>query len=216
MRFAAFSVVAFAGCIATAIAGESADAQKGKAAPSAGPTLVFSQVVAFSAPQEFTGAFEDRSATGYLKEFVLKGETADKWSQKISLSGAKATAADPQASSLSVLQGAAGRFQRRCPTSFVVKPIGVAPAGTAEGFAAIMGCGSVKPGAGAAVSEIALVVALKGSPDDYTIQWAEHGPAANQAPELDETKWRARFEQLLPIRVCNPEPNEAAPYPSCR
>jgi hypothetical protein len=211
MRVHALFVTVLAGCIAAATAGESAPKDTGPPVPSVTP--VFSQLVAFSIPREFTQALDEKSATAHLRELVLKGENADKWSQKISLTGTKGAASDQQSTSLSILQAAAGRFQRRCPTSFVVKPVGIVPAGASEGFAVIVGCGTVKPGTPA--SEIAIVFAARGSADDYIIQWSERGPATDQAPVLDEAKWKARFDQLLPIRICDPVPTEAAPYPSC-
>jgi hypothetical protein len=213
MRVHALFLTILAGCIAAATAGESVVAPKDTGPPVPSVTPVFSQLVAFSIPREFTQALDEKSATAHLREFVLKGENADKWSQKITLTGTRGAATDTQSSSLTILQALAGRFQRRCPTSFVVKPVGIVPAGASEGFAAILGCGTVKPGTPA--SEIAIVVAARGSADDYIIQWAERGPATDQPPVLDEAKWKSRFDQLLPIRVCDPVPNEAAPYPSC-
>ena len=63
-------------------------------------------------------------------------------------------------------------------------------------------------------SETALIIAVRGSADVYTIQWAERGPGADK-PALDDAKWRDRLSKLNPIMFCAIVPGEAAPYPSC-
>jgi hypothetical protein len=62
---------------------------------------------------------------------------------------------------------------------------------------------------------VALLIAVKGFSDYYTIQWAERAAPSNEAPILDDTKWSARFRRLNPIKLCDRVPNEPAPYPSC-
>ncbi|MGZ3350874.1 MAG: hypothetical protein ACXU89_18215, partial [Xanthobacteraceae bacterium] len=81
-----------------------------------------------------------------------------------------------------------------------------------EAYAAVAGCGKV--GADGH-SETALIVAVKGSSDAYTIQWAERTAQASSARDIDEAKWRGRLRELMPIRLCAIVPGEAAPYPSC-
>ena len=63
-------------------------------------------------------------------------------------------------------------------------------------------------------SETALIVAIKGRADYYTVQWAVRAPTAGKAP-IDETRWVARLRQLQPIRLCPIVAGERAPYPSC-
>jgi hypothetical protein len=58
------------------------------------------------------------------------------------------------------------------------------------------------------------IVAVRGSADVYTIQWAERGPGADK-PAVDDAKWRDRLSKLDPIMFCAIVPGEAAPYPSC-
>jgi hypothetical protein len=47
-----------------------------------------------------------------------------------------------------------------------------------------------------------MIQAFKGKADVYSIQWSERGPPQEQAPVLDEAKWKARLQQLGPIRIC--------------
>jgi hypothetical protein len=58
-------------------------------------------------------------------------------------------------------------------------------------------------------SETALIIAVRGSADVYTIQWAERGPGADK-PALDDAKWRDRLSKLNPIMFCAIVPGETA------
>ena len=64
-------------------------------------------------------------------------------------------------------------------------------------------------------SETALIVAVKGISDAYTIQWAERAASPASGPAIDDAKWQGRLRELMPIRLCAIVPGEAAPYPSC-
>ena len=79
-------------------------------------------------------------------------------------------------------------------------------------LAAVASCGEVNS---SGHSETALIVAVQGAADAYTIQWAERTMPAAASPAIDEAKWRERLHQLMPIRLCAIVPGEAAPYPSC-
>jgi hypothetical protein len=63
-----------------------------------------------------------------------------------------------------------------------------------------------------------LIIAVRGSADVYTIQWAERAPGADK-PAIDDAKsrdkWKDRLSKLNPIMFCAIVPGEAAPYPSC-
>ncbi|MCL2344649.1 MAG: hypothetical protein FWC58_02195 [Desulfobulbus sp.] len=176
-------------------------------------TPIFSQIVLMSYPSSFRPAHENRSGSQYIQESVPEGETVEKWSQMITLTGAKGLAANPKATPQLLAQQIAGGFQRACPASYSGKGLGNFKVGEHEAFMALAGCGSVQ--IGPPRSEIALLIVIKGSDDYYTIQWAERGQPLNQPPVLDDSKWSARFKQLNPIKLCNRVPNEQAPYPSC-
>jgi hypothetical protein len=87
-------------------------------------TPVFSQLVTFQYPKGFKGAFENTTPTKYIQEHVLEGQTKDNWTQMITLTGAKDAAANPQVTPTVALQSIAAGFQRACPETFAVKPLG--------------------------------------------------------------------------------------------
>jgi hypothetical protein len=174
---------------------------------------IFSQLVSFSMPQTFVVIGENTNGPSYLREAVLKGETADRWTQMITVTGAKGAAANPNVSPESVAASIAGGFKSACPDTFVAKGLGPAKFGDQQAYTAIASCGSVVS-APDKHSETALVVAVKGSADYYTLQWAERTPSSGK-PAIDEAKWLERLRQLQPIRLCPIVPGEAAPYPSC-
>lgn len=174
---------------------------------------IFGQLVTFSMPQAFVVVGENTNGPSYLREAVLKGETADRWTQMITVTGAKGATANPNVSPESVAASIAGGFKSACPDTFVAKGLGRTKFGDQEAYTAIASCGSVVS-APDKHSETALVIAVKGSADYYTLQWAERTPTSGK-PVIDEAKWQDRLRQLQPIRLCPIVPGEAAPYPSC-
>lgn len=173
---------------------------------------VFGQLVAFSLPSNFVTAFEDAKPDSYTREAVPKGESVQQWSEMITLTGAKGAASAPNASAEKFAGVIAGGFQRACPDSFAARGSPMRIAGF-EAFMAVVGCGRVS-GTSEARSETALIVAIKGTADLYTLQWAERGaPAAK--PDIENAKWQARMQRLAPIKLCTIVPGEKPPYPSC-
>jgi len=174
---------------------------------------IFGQLVTFSLPAGFVTVFENTKGPSYLREAVPKGETVERWTQMITVTGAKGAAGNPNISPESAAASLVGGFKSACPETFAAKGFGPAKFGDQDAYAAVAGCGQVASSADKH-SEIALIVAVKGSTDYYTLQWAERGPAAGRAT-IDEAKWLARLRQLQPIRFCPIVPGEKAPYPSC-
>lgn len=174
---------------------------------------IFSQLVTFSMPQAFVVVGENTNGPNYIREAVLKGETASRWTQMITITGAKGLVANPKLTPEAFAASIAGGFKSACPDTFVAKGVGPAKFGDQDAYVALASCGSVEA-APDKHSETALVVAVKGSADYYTLQWAERTPASGK-PVIDEAKWLARLRQLQPIRLCPIVPGEAAPYPSC-
>ena len=103
-------------------------------------------------------------------------------------------------------------FKKTCPESFTVKDFGEAKLGDRDAYMAVASCGEVNS---SGHSETALIVAVQGAADAYTIQWAERTAPAAASPAIDEARWRERLAELMPIRLCAIVPGEAAPYPSC-
>jgi hypothetical protein len=130
----------------------------------------------------------------------------------ITVTGAKGLVSNPKVSPETFAASIAGGFKSACPDTFAVKVIGPTRFGDQEAFVAVASCGVVA--SADKHSESALIVAVKGSADYYTLQWAERGPGSGKAV-IDEAKWLARLHQLQPIHLCPIVAGEPAPYPSC-
>jgi len=131
----------------------------------------------------------------------------------VTLTGAKGLAANQDFTPQRVVQFIASGFQRACPSTFAAQEFGKLKISGHDAFAALVGCGTVS--SGVPRSEVALLLAVKGSADYYTIQWAERTQQSSKPPVLDRAKWLARVRQLNPIKLCSRIPNEPAPYASC-
>jgi hypothetical protein len=188
--------------------------QRGAPANTTVISPIYGQLVRFAMPANFIPAFENTKDAFYIRESVLKGETAKQWSQMITVTGAKGAASNPNFSAQGLAGSIAGGFKKACPESFVVKGLGATKLGDQETFIALAGCGKVN-GSADGHSETAMIIAVKGSSDGYTIQWAERAAAQPAVPAIDDAKWRRRLGELMPIRFCPIVPGEAAPYPSC-
>jgi hypothetical protein len=191
-------------------------------APSAFTVIspIFGQLVTFSLPISFVTVFENTNGPNYIREAVLKGETAKSWTQMITVTGVKGAAGNANGAagnakvSPEIFAGSmVGGFKSACPETFAAQGFGPTKFGDQDAYVAVASCGRVESSADKH-SEVALIVTVKGSTDYYTLQWAERGPAAGRTA-IDEAKWLARLRQLQPIRLCPIVPGETAPYPSC-
>jgi hypothetical protein len=190
------------------------------AAPSGTPPAAFTvispiygQLVRFSMPSNFAVAYENAKDGNYIREAVLKGETVQAWTQMITVTGAKGLAGNRQVTPESFAGSIAAGFKNACPDTFDANPFGATRFGDRDGFVAVAGCGRVASSADKH-SETVLIIAVRGSADVYTIQWAERAAGAAK-PAIDDAKWRDRLSKLNPIMFCAILPGEAAPYPSC-
>jgi hypothetical protein len=177
-------------------------------------TQIYSQRLMLSFPDGFKMVFEKTNGGSYIQESVLEDETVDQWSQMVTLTGAKGLAGNPNTSPQRFLEGIASGFKRACPDTFSAKPLGPTKISERDAFVALASCGTLESGA-KKHSESALLVAIKGSDDYYTIQWAERQAASSQPINLDDAKWQDRLKKLNPIKLCPVVPGEARPYPSC-
>jgi hypothetical protein len=175
---------------------------------------IFSQLVMFSFPKGFKTVFENTNGNRYTREAVLEGETVDQWSQMITVSGAQGLAANQNLSAQSFAEQIASGFKRACPDTFAAKGLGAVKISGQDAFIGLASCGTVPSGT-TKHSETALLIAIKGAADYYTIQWAERETASGQPMALNEAKWTDRFRRLNPIKLCAVVAGEAAPYPSC-
>jgi hypothetical protein len=176
---------------------------------------IFGQLVRFSMPSTFAPAsFENTNGPSYIREAVLKGETVKAWTQMITVTGTKGAAGNPQVTPEKFAVSMAAGFKKACPDTFAVKPFGTTKFGDQDGFVAVVGCGRIETSADKH-GETALIIAVKGSADYYTIQWAERAPSSADKPAINEAKWQERLSKLKPIQFCPIVPGEAMPYPSC-
>jgi hypothetical protein len=176
-------------------------------------TPVFSQLIMFSYPAGFKLAFQERRSDSYLQEHVPEKESVDKWTQIVTLTGTKDLAKNPAITPQQIMETLASGYQKSCPSTFSTEAFGQFKISGHDTFAALIGCGTVLNGPPR--SEVAMILAIKGVADYYTIQWAERAPALAQRPTLDGEKWFERLKLLNPIKICNRTQNEQAPYPSC-
>jgi hypothetical protein len=176
---------------------------------------IFGQLVTFSMPANFVVVAENSNGPNYIREAVLKGETINRWTQMITVTGAQGLVsgpkanreANPKATPETFAGSIVGGFRSACPDSFAAQGFGPTKFCDQDAYVAVASCGSVGTDRH---GETALIVAVKGQADYYTLQWAERGK-----PAIDEAKWLDRLRQLQPIRFCPIVPGEAAPYPSC-
>lgn len=175
-------------------------------------TPVYSQIVMFSYPPGFKHAFSKNTGSSYMQEYVLDGETVEKWTQMVTLSGAKGLSSNQALTPQRFVEFVASGFQRTCPSSFAARSFGTLKITGHEAFVALVGCGTVSTGP--ARSEVAMVLAVKGANDYYALQWAERA-APSSSPILDGEKWIERLKVLNPIKVCDRVANEPAVYTSC-
>jgi hypothetical protein len=123
-------------------------------------TPIFSQLLMFSFPAGFVSVSETASPGGrYIQESVLKGETAARWSQMITVTGAKGLSANQNITPQLFLGQIAGGFKRACPDTFASKGIGSLKISGFDAFIALVGCGTVQPANDH--SETALLIAIK-------------------------------------------------------
>jgi len=175
---------------------------------------VFHELVAFSLPPGFKSAFEKTNGSFYIREHIPEGESVDKWTRMIRLTGTKDLASNRDATPQAMLSSMAAGFRTHCPETFTSAVLGPQTIDGHEGFEMIVSCGHV-PSGSSAYSETAIMLAIKGSSDYYTLQWAERGPDSPRPLNLDNNYWIRQLELLRPIRLCPIVPGEAAPYPSC-
>jgi hypothetical protein len=175
---------------------------------------IFGQLLMMAMPAGFTPVFENTNGGHYIREAVLQGETTDKWTQMLTVTGDKGWSSNASLSPAKFAQMKAGSFKAACPASFSALATGAGKIGGHDAFAAVLSCGT-SPATGGATSESALFVIIKGEADYYTIQWAERGEKSATPIDITPAKWLERLKQLNPIRLCPIIQGEAAPYPSC-
>src|SRR5262249_35355776 len=70
-----------------------------------------------------------------------------------------------------------------------------------EAYEVIASCGRVTAG-NDTFSESAIILAIRGAADLYTLQWTERGAQSSRPPAIDTTYWTRQLARLQPIRLC--------------
>lgn len=188
--------------------------QAADARPIMSVTPIFGQLLMTALPNEFQPAFEKTQDTQYILEAVPVGENVNQWSQMITITGAKGLADKPGVTPKKVLEGIASGYKRACPTSFSAASIAEGKISGFDAFSVVISCGS-SPASAGKTSESALITAIKGEHDFYTIQWSERTAPSSTPLAINTTSWNERLKKLAPIKLCPVVLGEAAPYPSC-
>jgi hypothetical protein len=175
---------------------------------------VFSQLITVSTPGGFVPVFEDTKGGNYILEWVLRGESVNKWTQMITLTGHKNLALNPIVTPEKYAEFIAGGFKSICPDTFNATPITETKFSSYNGVKAQVSCGSVNRN-GETYSESMFLIVIKGEADFYTVQWAERASSTNTPIPYDSVQWQSRFNKLMPIKICPKVPGEVEPYPSC-
>jgi hypothetical protein len=173
----------------------------------------FSQLVRFSVPTQFKVADEHNNGSFYIREQVPDSESADQWTRMLELTGSRDLATSAGASPQALLSRMAAGFREHCPDTFAMAELGPRRVDGYDGFVTIASCGRVQGKSG--YSETAVMLAVKGARDFYTLQWAERGSGSPHTPAIDRAYWEKRLEALGPIKLCAPQPGEGPPYASC-
>ncbi len=174
---------------------------------------ILSQVMMFVLPKGFKTAFQDTDEKKFTQEFILDGESVDKWSQMIMAVAYKGLSSSPLASPEQHVTAVGNLFRRNCPDAYSGASLGKSRIDGFDAYAAIMSCGLVKPED--PYSETTLFIVIKGDKDFYTLQWSVRGMAVNRPIRFDQARWQARMDSLAPIKLCSDRAGEFPLYPDC-
>jgi hypothetical protein len=209
----------------------------GAAAPAAFRVIspIFGQLVTFSMPANFVVVAENSNGPSYIREAVLKGETINRWTQIITVTGAQGLVSGPKANPKATPETFAGSivggFRSACPDSFAAQGFGPTKFGDQGAHVAVASCGSVGTDRH---GETALIVAVKGQADYYTLQWAERrkppenpsstrqngctgcASCSRSASARSSSPARRRPTRVAPSEASHPVDNPHAPGPASK
>ena len=174
---------------------------------------IFGQILVFTPPSGFEETNGKTQGNQYLYEQALRGEKLENWTQLFTIIGNKGLALKPiQPENYAAVM--AGRYKEICPESYTAGKMDALKIKGVNAMAIILGCGTIEHNK-EKISELALMIFIKGESDYYTFQWAERGKPSPTPLQIDEKKWYDRMNQLQPIKLCPIKPNPSEIYPSC-
>ncbi len=167
-------------------------------------TRVFNQSLSIPYPKGFFVAHEQTSGANYILEMIPKGESVYQWSQMITITGAKDVALKPNVTPLAFMNLFANGFQKECPKTFSLLNFGATKINGFDTQVTVMSCGRTTR-SGKPRSESTLIIAIKGSEDLVSIQWAEQDEPKDTPIELSREKWVGVIKKLSPIKTSSYE-----------
>ncbi|HEX5126317.1 MAG TPA: hypothetical protein VFW00_06230 [Rhodocyclaceae bacterium] len=176
-----------------------------------GVTPIFSQILRLTPPSGFGPVYERPGPQSYIQKLVRFGETLDKWTQMMTITGTKDIALNPNISPKLFAEEIATDFRHDCLTSFNASGLSALNVTGYDGYVAAISCGAMANMAGQTSEEVMIIV-IKGEHDYYTIQWAERGQKSDTPKVIDPVKWEEHFVKLTPIKLCALAPS---PYRHC-
>ncbi|MCA3274740.1 MAG: hypothetical protein ING26_04395 [Roseomonas sp.] len=175
---------------------------------------IFNQIILLALPEGFKAAHEERAVQNYIFEMVPAAESKERWTQMMTIMGIRGLAANAEFTPQKFAERIATGFRQTCPQTFAAKGLGNLKIGEHDAYVALIGCGRHRA-SGYETSEVVMLLAIRGSENFYSVQWAERKQPTVQQPVLDERVWRTRLNLLQPIRLCQRIPNEPPPFASC-
>lgn len=165
-------------------------------------------LLAFTLPEGFEPVTEE----GVLARRT--GETAEAWTEVITLTTDPTRAAQDPTMDISMLGSV---FQAMCPDTLEQTYFGSmdVPGSERDAYSGWNSCGTVL-GSDPARSEHELAVAVSGPSGMYVLGWRVRGAAVDDRLDIDEDALEAKLQVLTTgIEVCPMVAGEVAPYPSC-
>ena len=160
---------------------------------------IYSQVLKYKIPSIFLNdaAVRQQDDSQFLLVMVPRGETVERWTQMITLTGFAGGIKKKLANNELLVNSIGSGFQKACPNSFNYKLMSHSP----KMSAVVFSCGDFS-----GHSETTLIIGMDGREDVYSIQWAERGKKSSTPLNIDQGKWQTRLQLLDPTLISTVSP----------
>lgn len=175
---------------------------------------LYSQNLLYFVPTRFTLLRSQAEPGQYTREYMLKNETREQWTQMITLTATPGVVGQPGVTPRGILAVLAQAWKQGCPTTFAATDLGETSLSGFPAQIAALGCGAEgkQP---PPYSEQTLIVVIQGVHDLYTVQWMERSKAVKKAPVFDMKTLERRVGELMPLRLCESSPGQNPPFADC-
>lgn len=177
-------------------------------------TRLYSQNLLFFVPTRFVQLRAQDAGDQYTREYVLKGETGEQWTQMITVTATRNVVGKPGVTPRGILAAMAQGYREGCPRTFAATDLGETALSGFPAQVAAIGCGAEgkQP---PPYSEQTLIIAIQGLHDLYTVQWAERSKPVKKAPVFNVKVLEKRVGELMPLRLCESQPGQNPPFADC-